>query len=651
MRLLTWMQPRSRPAALRTLVTLALVAALVTVVFLPAQPGGRDLTTFEAALNLVAAALVVAGCWMARSRRTASSVAWALGPLLAVVAIVELDLLTSDASVAAQIFFFFPTLYGASQLPRAGAVVMTTASVVGVVVVVVSQLPLRAAVVDIGYVSAALVTTAVILIRSGERQAELVAELERRAAIDPLTGLATRRVLDDAAQSAISSAASVEGTSLILLDVDNFKSINDRYGHPAGDEVLVQLAALLVQSARHDDIVCRIGGDEMALLLPGCSVSSLRTRAQEIVQIVRARSFRLSEGERVTVSVSVGLAHAPTDAMDLQTLYVKADQTLYAAKRSGRNRVGLVADSTAELVSVAPPAMSRDGESLEREDALQAAEPNPLAASGPGLPPEHQERMEGLIRRALDDDRIQVAYQPIVELSTGLLVAVEALLRLTDDTGRAVPAEQVIAAAEASGLIVEVGRRVIQVAARQSAQWRDDHDVLVPMAVNVSAVQLGQPGFRDEVLQTIDGAGVPPEALWIELTESALLETGAGGMEQLRELCNLGVELAIDDFGTGYASLSLLHALPASTIKIDQSFVAGIPDDHRAVAIVAGVIAMAENSDMTCIAEGIESETQRTYLADRGVLGQGYLLGRPDDAAAIGRIVAHGRAAPHLSAV
>jgi EAL domain-containing protein (putative c-di-GMP-specific phosphodiesterase class I) len=171
------------------------------------------------------------------------------------------------------------------------------------------------------------------------------------------------------------------------------------------------------------------------------------------------------------------------------------------------------------------------------------------------------------------------------------------------------------------------------------------------MAVNVSAVQLGQPGFRDEVLQTIDGAGVPPEALWIELTESALLETGAGGMEQLRELCNLGVELAIDDFGTGYASLSLLHALPASTIKIDQSFVAGIPDDHRAVAIVAGVIAMAENSDMTCIAEGIESETQRTYLADRGVLGQGYLLGRPDDAAAIGRIVAHGRAAPHLSAV
>ena len=122
-------------------------------------------------------------------------------------------------------------------------------------------------------------------------------------------------------------------------------------------------------------------------------------------------------------------------------------------------------------------------------------------------------------------------------------------------------------------------------------------------------------------------------------------------MDQLRELNDAGVALAIDDFGTGYASLSLLHALPACTIKIDQSFVAGIPDDPRAVAIVAGVIAMARNFDMTCIAEGIESETQRTYLAERGVLGQGYLLGRPDDAAAIGRIIASGRTSPNLSAV
>jgi diguanylate cyclase (GGDEF)-like protein len=620
-RVLMWMQPRSRPAAIRTLVTLGVVAAVVTFVFLPVQPGRRDPTMAEAALTLAAAAVVVAACWLARTGRIPSLVAWALGPLLALAAIVVVDLLTSDASVAAQIFFFFPVLYGASQLPRAGAFVMAAASVVGVVVVVVTLLPFEEALIDIGYVSAALVTTAVILIRSGERQAELVANLERLAAMDPLTGLVTRRVLDEAAKSAISGAASVAGTSLILLDIDNFKSINDRHGHPGGDEVLIQLADLLVESARHDDVVCRIGGDEMALLLPGCSVSTLRGRAQQIVQDVRARRFVLSGGQEATVSVSVGLAHAPTDAVDLPSLYVKADQTLYDAKRFGRNRVGIVADSTALL-----PA------------------PEPSAWDGPEL-------LERMIRTALDNESIQLAYQPIIDLNSGLLVAVEALLRLTDEAGRPLPAQEVISAAEASGLIAELGRRVIQVAARQSAQWRADHGVLLPIAVNVSAAQVGQPAFPRDILEAVEQAGVPPEALWIELTESVLLETGSHGMAQLRELSDAGVPLAIDDFGTGYASLSLLHALPACTIKIDQSFVAGIPDDHRAVAIVAGVIDMARNFDMTCIAEGIESDTQRSYLAERGVLGQGYLLGRPDDAAAIEQIIARGRTSPSLSAV
>ncbi|MCW2759721.1 MAG: Diguanylate cyclase protein [Nocardioidaceae bacterium] len=354
---LTSMQPRSRSSALRCVATLGAVAAAVTVAFLPIQPGGRDLTLTEALLNLVAVGLVIAVCWAVRHRRTASQVAWALGPLLTVLAIVELDLLTSDASVAAQIFLFFPTLYGASQLPRAGAVVMAAASVVGEAVVVFSLLPVREAVIDIGYVSAALVATAGILIRSGERQAELVQRLERLAAIDPLTGLATRRVLDEAARSALSGAASVDGTSLILIDVDEFKSINDRFGHPCGDEVLVQLADLLVRSARRDDVVSRLGGDEMALLLPGCSVSDLRRRAEQIVWDVRARTFVLQDGEEVTVSVSVGLAHVPTDATDLQSLYVKADQALYEAKRSGRNRVGsLAADLVTEPAREPRPA-------------------------------------------------------------------------------------------------------------------------------------------------------------------------------------------------------------------------------------------------------------------------------------------------------
>ncbi len=346
MRFLLWMQPRSHSAALSSMVMLAGVAVLVTIVFLPLQPGGRDLTPTAAVLILGSVAVVLVGCRAARNRRIPALIAWALVPLLAVVAIVVLDVLTSDVSVAAQVFFFFPTLYGASQLRRAGAVVMTAASVVGVSIVVLGSLPLAAAATDIGYVSAALITTAALLIRSGERQDELVTRLERQAAVDALTGLATRRVLDEAARSAISGAVSHEGTSLILLDVDEFKSVNDRYGHPGGDEVLVQLADYLVRSARRDDVVSRLGGDEMAVLLPGCSVASLQRRAEQIVADVATHPFVLPSGEEIRVSVSVGLANAPADAVDLPGLYVRADRALYEAKRSGRNRVGILTDDT-----------------------------------------------------------------------------------------------------------------------------------------------------------------------------------------------------------------------------------------------------------------------------------------------------------------
>jgi EAL domain-containing protein (putative c-di-GMP-specific phosphodiesterase class I) len=261
-----------------------------------------------------------------------------------------------------------------------------------------------------------------------------------------------------------------------------------------------------------------------------------------------------------------------------------------------------------------------------------------------------QARMVSRIQEALHHDEVRVDYQPIFDLSSGLVVCAEALVRLTDADGRPIPPAQLIPAAEASGLIVELGRRVLRLAALQAARWREEHGVLLPIAVNVSAAQLTQPGFSQAVLDAVEDAGVPPEALLIELTESLLLDTGSGGMEQLRQLSAAGIELAIDDFGTGYASLSLLHDLPACTLKIDRSFVAGIPDDHRAVAIVSGVIGLARNFDMICIAEGIESETQLAYLAERGVYGQGFLLGRPDHASVVGWIIANGGTALPLSA-
>lgn len=344
MRVLEHMLPRDHRAAARTVTALCAVAVVVTVVFAPLAAQQPEHGPWPLLLAGATVVMVAVMSCLARFFKEANTLAWAACPLFAVAAIVVIDLLTYDASVAAQIFFLFPTLYGASLLRRAGAAVMTGSALVGELVVVAVQLPLREALIDFGYVASVLVTTAVFLTRAGERHDALVARLERQAAIDPLTGLFTRRVLDEAATAALSGARSDEGTALILLDVDKFKCVNDVHGHPAGDQVLVQLAEMLQERSRKSDVVCRMGGDEIALLLPGCSASTARRRAAAIREDVQGGSFLIGDGKVVHVSVSVGLAHSPTDADNLRNLYAAADAALYEAKRSGRNRVTAASD-------------------------------------------------------------------------------------------------------------------------------------------------------------------------------------------------------------------------------------------------------------------------------------------------------------------
>lgn len=338
MRLLSHMQPRDHRAAARTVSTLCAVAVAVTVVFAPLAAHRPDTGPWPTVLAGGAVVCVALLSALARFFDEANRIAWAVCPLVAVAAIVVVDLLTFDASVSAQIFFLFPTLYGASLLRRAGTVVMTTASLAGELVVV-SGLPVREAVTDFGYVAAVLVTTAVLLSRASERQAVLIDILEQQAAVDPLTGLFTRRVLDEAATSALSGAGSDAGTSLILLDVDGFKFVNDQHGHPAGDELLMQLARVVGRRPDPGEVVCRMGGDEIALLLPGSSMATAQRRAEAVRSAVEAGSFLVGDGEVVTVSVSLGLAHAPTHADTLRQLYAVADAALYRAKQSGRNQV------------------------------------------------------------------------------------------------------------------------------------------------------------------------------------------------------------------------------------------------------------------------------------------------------------------------
>jgi len=193
-------------------------------------------------------------------------------------------------------------------------------------------------VVSVGYVGAVMVTTAGLLVLAGERQELLVDKLRQAAAVDSLTGLVTRRVLDQAAQSALSGAAHQEGTALMLIDIDNFKQINDRFGHPGGDEVLVQLSQLITKASRHTDVISRLGGDEIALLLVGCKAHAVSERADALLARVRAYNFRIDDSHSTHLTVSVGLAHAPSQADDYRGLYLAADQALYRAKRLGRDQ-------------------------------------------------------------------------------------------------------------------------------------------------------------------------------------------------------------------------------------------------------------------------------------------------------------------------
>jgi diguanylate cyclase (GGDEF)-like protein len=335
--LLAWMQPRHYRVAKRIVSAFASLSVAVTLVFLPLQSEQARSDPVLLAVAGLALAVVIAMVVAARLVDQATAPAWALCPFVAITATVVIDLATHDASLTAQIFFVFPVLYAGSQLPRRGAILVTAAAIVGVAVVVATQLPWRVAASDTGYMAAALIATTAMLVQSAESREVTMAKLAHRAATDSLTGLVTRRAFEKATAVALTSARSTLGTSLILVDLDKFKEVNDRYGHQAGDEVLVQVSALLLQSARRGDVVSRLGGDEMALLMADCDLASAKQRAGELVERVHAHGITLKHGHVIHVTVSIGLSHAPTHADDLPELYAAADRALYAAKKAGRN--------------------------------------------------------------------------------------------------------------------------------------------------------------------------------------------------------------------------------------------------------------------------------------------------------------------------
>ena len=432
-------------------------------------------------------------------------------------------------------------------------------------------------------------------------------EIHHLAFYDALTNLPNRRLFSDRLQQAVESARRNNHLMAILfIDVDNFKRINDSFGHSIGDKLLRTVACQLVTSLRscdsvtreHDEeqvSVSRLGGDEFTVLLT--HVKKAEDAARVAKRIIDAVSVPFLLGdEEVVVTPSIGISVFPYDGDDVEELVKNADTAMFHAKEKGRNNYQFYTNSMSATTF----------ERLSMENAL---------------------------RRALERKEFQLYYQPKIELETNRAIGLEALLRWNHpDMGMVSPLD-FIPLAEESGLIVPIGEWVLRTACEQMRYWQNSGMEPLRVAVNLSACQLRQAMLTQLVRRILDETGIAPRWLELELTESVIMDDIQNSSVVLRELKNMGVHISMDDFGTGYSSLSLLKRLPLDTLKIDQSFVRDITTDPDDAAIVDAIISLAHNLRHRVIAEGVESQEQLDYLRSRRCDEvQGFLYSKPQPA-------------------
>ncbi len=442
---------------------------------------------------------------------------------------------------------------------------------------------------------------------TGRRLAEQ--RIEFLAYHDPLTGLPNRLLLEDRLQQALAQAGrNGNGLALVFLDLDNFKKINDSLGHAAGDALLKEVAARLKRCVRDSDTISRQGGDEFVLILrelrSGDACLPVLGKIMETLQ-----EPILAEGNELSTSASIGVALYPQDGADFETLRKKADMAMYRAKEAGRNTYRFFD-------------MAMDDEAMEHL------------------------RMRSGLHRALERQEFVLHYQPQIELDSGRVIGAEALLRWQHPEFGLVAPGRFIPVAEESGLIVPIGAWVLQEACRQAAAWQRAALPPLVMAVNLSAVQFRRGGIEDTVLQALVGAGLQPDRLELELTETILLQNVEQVLATVQRLKQLGLKLSIDDFGTGYSSLSYLKRFDIDKLKIDQSFIRDLASDPDDAAIVRAIIQMAHSLDLRTIAEGVETPDLLAQLRAFGCdEAQGYHYARPMPAAEFERYLA-GRQQP-----
>jgi diguanylate cyclase (GGDEF)-like protein len=430
--------------------------------------------------------------------------------------------------------------------------------------------------------------------------------IHRLAYVDMITELPNRERFRKEVERVTRKAVEDNTTGAVMfLDLDRFKRVNDSLGIGEGDRLLEMVARRLRETARGFDLskggqgepsmVARLGGDEFTLLVPHVENSSDIARfAQQIINAV-SRPFDVS-GHQVFLGISVGVATFPQDGAEPESLLRHADLAMAHAKQSGGNAVHFFEQSM-------------------NQSAFERLV------------------LENELRDAVRNDQLTVFYQPKVRMEDGGIAGSEALVRWNHPTSGLLTPGHFIEAAEESGLIGEIGDWVLRAACEQAAAWASEGLVL-PIAVNVSAVQFERPGFADNVMEVLEQTGLPPELLEIELTESIAMRDPQRVIDQVQPLRNRGVKFAIDDFGTGHSSLSYLTRMPFDVFKIDQSFVRSMAQDPHSHAVVETILALAKALKLKTVAEGVETTEQLTALREEGAtLAQGYLFSKPVPAA------------------
>jgi diguanylate cyclase (GGDEF)-like protein len=443
------------------------------------------------------------------------------------------------------------------------------------------------------------------LLAVGEAQVQQLeryqAELTHRATHDDLTDLANRALFELETLDALAAAKTAPGgrtLSLALIDLDDFKAINDRLGHAVGDALLVVVGQRLRDCVRQDDVVARLGGDEFGLLLHGLrsgeATDVLARITEALSRPVRALGYDL------LVRASVGLAEVWPDASP-QELLRRADLAMYAAKERGKGRHAVYDFA------------------LEQHQAADA-------------------QLGAELRQALDRGEFSLVYQPIVRLPDGAWTGLETLVRWPSPERGFVGPDTFVPIAERTGLIVPLGDWILRTALRQAAEWTETYGADAPreIGVNVSARQLREPGFADTVRDALAATGFDPERLVVEVTETAVFDGGAA-VDTLMSIIGLGVKVALDDFGTGHSSLGLLRTVPADTLKVDKSFVDGIGKASEEAVIATAMIQITNGLHMQAIAEGVETAEQAETLYRMGYrFAQGYHFSRPLTADQVG---------------